>query len=169
MWRTSLAHEARLHMQDEMLQDIQPPCILHFYVLGLMNFFKQNINKLLIAWPSMLWHHVAWQVSSIISEEKYCCYHQSKSENGSSKYFWNGGSHLPDYTMSQHRKPCYASIIVNIPNIMYARHIYSFVLFISATDLFPILIQLNLKNYIKSRGVHLGFFGTWDSNHSSWP
>jgi hypothetical protein len=58
---------------------------------------------------------------------------------------------------------------VKIPNIVYARHIYSFLLFISATDLFPALIEFNLKNNSKSRVVQPGFFGAWDNNQSSWP
>lgn len=52
---------------------------------------------------------------------------------------------------------------------MFARHIYRFLVFISDTDLFPALIQLNWKNDSESRVVQLGFFGAWDSNHSSWP
>jgi hypothetical protein len=60
--------------------------------------------------------------------------------------------------MSQHRKPCYESIILKIPNIMFARNIYSFLHLISATDLFPTLIQLNSKNDSKSKVVQLGFF-----------
>jgi len=52
---------------------------------------------------------------------------------------------------------------------MYTRYIYSFILFISATDLFPTLIEFNLKNNSKSCVVQLGFFGAWDINHSSWP
>jgi len=52
---------------------------------------------------------------------------------------------------------------------MFARHIYSFLLFIFDTYLFPKLIQLNWKNDSKSKVVQLGFFVAWDSNHSSWP
>jgi len=52
---------------------------------------------------------------------------------------------------------------------MYANNIYSFLLFISATDLSPTLIQLNLINDSKSRVVQPGLFGVWDSNYSSWP
>jgi hypothetical protein len=93
VWRIPLGHETGMHVENEMLQDIQPPCLLNSYVLGLMNFFDQNINKLLSVWSSMLWHHVAWQMCSIIAEKKHSFYHQSRSENGSSN-FWNGGSHL---------------------------------------------------------------------------
>ena len=36
-------------MQNEMLQDIQPPCLLNFCVLGLMNFFGPKYKQTVVS------------------------------------------------------------------------------------------------------------------------